>query len=104
MAGKNVEEGPKGTGIQWSYKGPEAGRGLVSFDRRIGGGSLGTEAEVGVGVDDTGPCGTGEQGWSVGLPWFQCSSPPLRSCLLPTHVSGAAWFCRTIMVEMTLPP
>lgn len=73
-------------------KAPEAEKSLVSFDRLIGGGSLGIEAEVGEGVIDTGTCGTGEQGWRVGLPWFQCPPPLLRPCLFPTHVSGAVWF------------
>lgn len=73
-------------------KAPEAGKSLVSFHRLIGGGSLGMEAEVREGVDDTGTCGTGEQGWRGGLPWFQCPLPLLSPCLFPTHVSGAVWF------------
>lgn len=61
MAGKNVEEGPRGTGIQWRCKGSEAGNSLVSLKKPVGGGSLRTEArEAGEGVDDTGTCGSGE--------------------------------------------
>lgn len=50
VAGKNVEEGPKGPGVPWKCKGSEAGKSLVSLEKLIGGGSLRTEAgDVGGG-------------------------------------------------------
>lgn len=59
---------------------------MVSFEKLIGGGSLGTEAEV-RGGQMTEFCGKGEQGWRVVLPLFQC--PP---CCPPTMFLGLAGF------------
>lgn len=53
MASENVEEGPKGTRIQWRCKGSEAENSLVNLKKLIGGGSLRTESrKVGEEVDD----------------------------------------------------
>lgn len=88
MAGKNVKERPKGTGIQWRCKGPEAGKSLVSFEKLIGGGSLWTEAELREGVHD-------RILWEWRARMESGSAPvpvptfPSEALLSPNHVSGA---------------
>lgn len=54
VAGKNMEEAPKGTGIQRGCKVPEAAKSSVSFQKLIGGGGERSGADA-PGVGGQGP-------------------------------------------------